>query len=613
MISLKNIELRMGAKLLIENSSLIIQRGKRLGVIGVNGCGKSSLFSLILGKTHCDAGDVDVPQSLRVSHMAQEIEALEQKAIDYVIDGDVYLRSLEKQVDEALEKEDYQKLSQLYELIESHDGYTAKSRAEQLLHGLGFNQKDVEKTVREFSGGWRMRLNLARTLMCPSDLMLLDEPTNHLDIEAIIWLESWLCKYMGTLMLISHDRNFLDNVTNQIVHIENKQITHYIGNYTAFEKAQAEKIKAQQATYEKQQRKIKHIHSFVDRFRAKATKAKQAQSRLKALERIELVSAAHVNSGFSFAFESSEKISNPLVSVNQAALGYNDTALLKNVNFSFHPESRIALLGPNGSGKSTLIKALIDQKNFIEGGVVIGEHTKIGYFAQHQIESLDLKASAFTHVLRISPSASDQKIRDFLGKFNFHGDRIFEAIENFSGGECARVSLALIAWQKPNLLLLDEPTNHLDLEVRHALEVALLEFKGAVLLVSHDRSLIDAVTNEFWLLQDNKIIPFEGDLDDYIKLRKQKSKDETERKTKKNSVAIKNNKKQTKSKKPKDSGNIQYYQKKIKQCEQNINAINKELQAIELQLQDPENFSVKNQDKVKQLANEQKRQKKHAK
>lgn len=483
--------------------------------MGSNGAGKSSLFKLLLGELHCDNGDLDIPGGLRMSHMAQEVPASEGSALDYVLDGDKQLRLIEQQIQQAEGSHNMERLGELHAELDNHNGYSAKSRAAQLLAGLGFSHTDIERSVQEFSGGWRIRLNLAQALMCPSDLLLLDEPTNHLDLDATIWLEQWLRLYPGMLILISHDRDFLDNVVSHITHIERQQLHLYKGGYSAFEQQRAERLAQQQSAFEKQQQRITEIESFVRRFKAKATKAKQAQSRIKELERMEKIAPAHVDSPFSFRFNASDKMSSPLLTLYDADCGYQDTTILKSTSLSLTPGQRIGLLGPNGAGKSTLVKTLVGDLELCKGDRHESENLRIGYFAQHQLEALDLNASPLLHIKRISPKASEQEIRDYLGSFGFIGDRSLEAVANFSGGEKARVALAMIAWQKPNLLLMDEPTNHLDLEVRHALTLALQTFEGVLILVSHDRHLLRNTVDEFYLVANGKVDQFKGDLDDY--------------------------------------------------------------------------------------------------
>ncbi len=515
MITLQDIVLQRGTQRLLDGASLTIHPGRRIGVIGANGSGKSSLFALLMGQLQVDAGEMNIPPAWRMAHMAQEVASSERSALDYVVDGDLKLRQVEAGIAQLADTDEHDQLAVLYAELETVDGYNANNRAEQLLHGLGFSAGQISRPVSSFSGGWRIRLNLAQALMCPSDLLLLDEPTNHLDLDATLWLEQWLKSYQGTLLLISHDRDFLDSIADEIVCFEQQQLQSYRGNYSAYETQRAQRLAQQQAGYEKQQRRVAEIQQFVNRFRAKATKAKQAQSRLKELERMELIAPAHVDSPFRFVFGEAEKNSIPLLNLSEATLGYRGVAVLQQVELSLQPGSRIGLLGPNGAGKSTLVKSLVGDLPLIAGHRVCGEHLAVGYFAQHQLEALDLGASAALHIQRLSPRASEQEIRNFLGGFNFHGDKALQPIAPFSGGEKARLALAIIVWQKPNLLLLDEPTNHLDLEMRHALEMALQGYAGALVVISHDRHLLRNAVDEFYLVANRQVQAFAGTLADY--------------------------------------------------------------------------------------------------
>ncbi|WP_447795267.1 MULTISPECIES: ATP-binding cassette domain-containing protein [Pseudomonas] len=517
MIRLQNLTLQRGPQRLLEDAELTLHAGHKAGLIGANGAGKSSLFALIRGELHPDSGDCFLPADWRIAHMRQEIETLERIAVDYVLDGDLRLREVQRDLAAAEAAHDGAAQARLHSELDSADGYTADARARKLLAGLGFTNEQMDRQVGDFSGGWRMRLNLAQALMCPSDLLLLDEPTNHLDLDAIIWLEEWLKSYPGTLMLISHDRDFLDAVVDHVAHVDQRKITLYRGGYSAFERARAERLAQQQQAYEKQQAQRAHMESYIARFKAQATKARQAQSRIKALERMEELSAAHVDSPFDFVFRESTKISSPLIDLSDARLGYGDKAVLEKVKLQLTPGARIGLLGPNGAGKSTLIKNLAGELEPLAGRLTRGENTVVGYFAQHQLDSLDSKASPLLHLQRLAPTEREQTLRDFLGGFDFRGARIDEPVLNFSGGEKARLALALIAWDRPNLLLLDEPTNHLDLEMRLALTMALQEFSGAVLVVSHDRHLLKSTTDNFYLVADGKVEEFDGDLEDYAR------------------------------------------------------------------------------------------------
>ena len=517
MIRLQNLTLQRGPQRLLEDAELTLHAGQKAGLIGANGAGKSSLFALLRGELAPDSGDCYLPADWRIAHMRQEVDTLERIAVDYVLDGDVRLREVQRELVDAQAAQDGAAQARLHAELDSADGYTADARARKLLAGLGFSNEQMDREVASFSGGWRMRLSLAQALMCPSDLLLLDEPTNHLDLDAILWLEDWLKGYPGTLLLISHDRDFLDEVVDHVAHVEQQKLTLYRGGYSAFERARAERLAQQQQAYEKQQVQRAHMEKYIARFKAQATKARQAQSRIKALERMEELSAAHVDSPFDFVFRESVKISSPLLDLSEGRLGYGDKAVLEKVKLQLAPGARIGLLGPNGAGKSTLIKNLAGELTPISGRLVRGENLVVGYFAQHQLDSLDSKASPLLHLQRLAPGEREQVLRDFLGGFDFRGARIDEPVLNFSGGEKARLALALIAWERPNLLLLDEPTNHLDLEMRLALTMALQEFSGAVLVVSHDRHLLKSTTDDFLLVADGKVEPFDGDLDDYAR------------------------------------------------------------------------------------------------
>jgi len=515
MLEFNKLAIRRGPRVLFEDASFTIHRGYSVGVTGSNGCGKSSLFALILKQIHSDAGDFSLPPDTVIAHVAQETPAVERSAIDYVLDGDTDLRKTQARLAGAELEDNGLVQAECHSALEEIDAYTADSRAGKLMLGLGFKLEQINNPVNSFSGGWRMRLNLAQALMCRSDLLLLDEPTNHLDLDAVIWLEQWLLSYPGTLLLISHDRDFLDKVTTHIVHIEQQKVKMYTGNYSAFEKIRAEQLALQQSQYEKQQREVEHIESFIRRFKAKASKAKQAQGRVKALERMELISAAHIDSPFHFQFYKPEKLPHPLMRLDGVSIGYGDLQILNSASMSLLPGDRIALLGHNGAGKSTLIKLLAGELTPQKGDFEQSSELNIGYFAQHQLEQLDPEASAILHMQRLDPKLTEQQIRTYLGGYNFHGDKVLEPIAPFSGGEKARLVLALVIYGKPNLLLLDEPTNHLDLDMRHALSMALQSYEGAMVLVSHDRHLLRSVTDQFLLVDGGKISPFNDDLDAY--------------------------------------------------------------------------------------------------
>ena len=517
MIVLRALQLRRGVKVLFEDVSLTFNHGQKIGVTGANGSGKSSLFALLLGELHQDAGDLEIQPGLVVAHVAQETPSTDQLAIEYVLDGDAELRHLERELAAAEQAHNGTRIAELHEDLHRVGGYAARARAAQLMHGLGFDDAEIARPVEQFSGGWRVRLNLARALMCRSDLLLLDEPTNHLDLDAIVWLEQWLSGYPGTLLMISHDREFLDTVANAICHIEGQRVRLYAGNYSAFETQRAMQLSQQQATFVKQQREIAHLQSFVDRFKAQATKARQAQSRIKALARMEKIAAAHVDTPFEFAFRKPAVQSDPMLDLDGVDAGYGDVAVLRGIRMTLRPGTRLGLLGRNGAGKSTMMKLLAGVLAPLSGRRVEGKGLQIGYFAQHQLEQLRPDESALWHLTRLSPKTREQELRDFIGGFNFHGDQATEPVGPMSGGEKSRLALALIVWQRPNLLLLDEPTNHLDLEMRHALTLGLQDYEGALVLVSHDRSLLRATADELWLVDEGRVVEFDGDLEDYAK------------------------------------------------------------------------------------------------
>lgn len=525
MLQFTHLALRRGVRLLLEDTSLQIHPGHKVGLTGANGSGKSSLFSLILGEFGPDSGSVSVPSDWVIAHVAQQTPHDVRAAIEYVLDGDAELREVERLIAATDGEKDGEKLALLHGRLENIDGYSARARAGRLLHGLGFGVGEELRAVNEFSGGWRVRLNLARALMCRSSLLLLDEPTNHLDLDAVIWLEGWLREYQGTLLLISHDRDFLDSVVEHVVHIEHGNALLYKGNYTAFERVRAERLALQQSQYEKQQREIAHMRSFVDRFRAKASKARQAQSRLKALERMDMIAAAHVDSPFHFKLLPPEKNPKPLLTLEQVAAGYGATRVLQGVRLTLRPGDRVGLLGKNGAGKSTLIKLMAGMIKAQGGEVVAARDLKIGYFAQHQIEQLRPDSSPLEHLQLLNPKARESELRNWLGGFGFTGDTVFMNTAPFSGGEKSRLALALLAYQRPNLLLLDEPTNHLDLEMRQALATALQDFDGAMVIVSHDRHLLRVATDTLLLVHSGRVEDFDGSLDDYPEWLAQQQRD----------------------------------------------------------------------------------------
>ncbi|HEV3011364.1 MAG TPA: ATP-binding cassette domain-containing protein [Burkholderiales bacterium] len=513
MIRLSQVTLRRGAKLLLEQTDLALNPGEHAGLIGANGSGKTSLFALLRGELHADKGDVDLPRGWRIAHVAQETPALERPAVEYAIDGDARLRALQAELEQT---HDGTRMGELHAALADAEVYTARSRAESLLLGLGFKTEELERPVSTFSGGWRMRLNLAQALMTPSDLLLLDEPTNHLDLDAIIWLEDWLRRYPGTLMVISHDRDFLDGVVKAIVHIDSRKLKRYTGDYSSFETQRAQAVVLAAAQIEKQARERAHLQSFIDRFRAKATKARQAQSRMKMLAKMEDLAPLHVAAPFSFEFRDPERSPDPLLVLESVDAGYPGKVVLENVDLSLRSGERIGLLGVNGAGKSTLVKTIAGVLPVLSGAATFNKGLEVGYFAQHQVEMLRDDESPLWHLKRISESKiREQELRNYLGGFNFPGDMATEPVANFSGGEKARLALALIVWQRPNLLLLDEPTNHLDLDTREALAVALAQFEGTLVLVSHDRHLLRATTERLLIVADGALREFDGDLDDY--------------------------------------------------------------------------------------------------
>jgi len=515
MLSLNNLALRRSTELLFEAVDMKIYPGQKLGITGANGCGKSSLFALIRGELSADQGELSLPSNWAVATVAQETLLSKRIAIEYVIDGDEELRQVQAKLQQAEADTDAMLIASCHERLQDIDGYQANSRAARLLAGLGFSEADSQRPLDNFSGGWIMRLNLARALMCRSDLLLLDEPTNHLDLDAVIWLEQWLKRYQGTLLLISHDRDFLDAVVNSVAHIENLHIDLYRGNYSAFEVQRVERLAQQQAAHQKQQQSIAHMQSYIDRFRAKATKARQAQSRIKALERMRLIAPAHVDSPFHFEFRASRSLPTSLLKLEKASTGYGEQEILADIDFSLIPGERIGLLGLNGAGKSTFIKLLAGELPTFRGQMTRARDLQVGYFAQHQVEQLDLEASALLTMQRLGAHLSEREVRSYLGGFNFRGEKVLQPVKTFSGGQKARLVLALLIWNRPNLILLDEPTNHLDLEMRLALNQALQGYDGSVILVSHDRHLLRSVCDDLWLVDGGALQHFKGDIDAY--------------------------------------------------------------------------------------------------
>ena len=600
MIQLSQITFMRGSKVLLDEASAQVFPGHKVALIGSNGCGKSSLFALLRGELTLDAGDASVPGDWRIVSVAQETPAVSRSAIEYVIDGDKVLRNLQQQLAQAEEAGDGEAIAKYHDLLAQAGAYDVEARAATILDGLGFSTAQLSAPVTDFSGGWRMRLNLAQALLCPSDLLLLDEPTNHLDLDAVIWLERWLQRYQGTLLLISHDKAFIDNCVAQIISVEHQKLVTYTGNYSSYETQRAERIRLQDIEYRKQQDKIAHLESFINRFKAKASKAKQAQSRIKQLERMETLLPAHHASQFSFEFKTPTALPNPLVQMEQITLGYDDHIVLQQVKLNLVPGSRIGLLGRNGQGKSTLIKLLAQVHEPKTGVFTTAKGLNVGYFAQHQLETLDPAASALLHLQRLDKIATEQQLRDYLGGFGFHGDEATAPVAPMSGGEKARLVLALIVYQKPNLLLLDETTNHLDLEMRHALNLALQGFEGAMVLVSHDRFLLSAVCEDFYLVDRGEVAPFDGDLDDYrdwILAQQQEDKPVSEK--------PKVDRKAEKRREAEFRQATAPLRKQIQQAEQQMEKLNKSLADVESSLSDTALYEADQKPQLMKLLDEQ--------
>jgi ATP-binding cassette subfamily F protein 3 len=605
MLRFNHLTLRRGNKLLVEQVDFIIHAGWKVGITGANGTGKSSLFSLILGELQADQGDLIQPPRIEIAHVAQETPALSRSAIDYVIDGDRRLREVETRLAEAEARGDGVAQARLHDAMHHADGYRVKARAGELMHGLGFNSDDLSRPVSQFSGGWRIRLNLAQALMSRSDLLLLDEPTNHLDLDAVIWLETWLRNYPGTLLMISHDRDFLDQVTDHIVHLEQQQAQLYSGNYSGFEQIRSARLAHQQQAYDKQQREIAHIESYVTRFRAKATKARQAQSRLKALQRMVKIGPAHVDSPFHFDFPEPEKNPHLLLKLNQVVGGYDGQKILENVSFNLETGNRIGLLGPNGAGKSTLIKLLAGEITPLSGDYEPAQELRIGYFAQHQLEQLDADASPLQHLQRLNPAASEQTLRNYLGGFGFQADQALDKVAPFSGGEKARLVLALLVYQQPNLLLLDEPTNHLDLEMRHAVGQALQTFQGGMVIVSHDRHLLRITCDDLWLVHQRGVNLFEGSLDDYPAwLSAQRRVDSVRSEERPSSDHSSASRKERKRQQAEQRKRLQPLRKALEQYEEKIDELRQKQKDIEVLLSESSLYDLARKDELKRRLSE---------
>ncbi|WP_340611823.1 ABC transporter ATP-binding protein [Xenorhabdus bharatensis] len=598
MIVFSSLQIRRGIRVLLDNASATINPGQKVGLVGKNGCGKSTLLSLLKGELQAENGSVTFPGNWALAWVNQETPALEISALEYVIDGDREFRQLEQKLKIANEQNDGHAIAHLHGQLDTIQAWTIRARASSLLHGLGFSQAQLEQPVRSFSGGWRMRLNLAQALICRSDLLLLDEPTNHLDLDAVIWLEKWLKSYTGTLILISHDRDFLDPIIDKILHIEQQNLFEYTGNYSSFERQRVAKLAQQQALYQSQQEKVAHLQSYIDRFRAQATKAKQAQSRIKMLERMELIAPAHVDNPFRFSFRKPDSLPNPLLNMEKISAGYGDKTVLDSIKLNLVPGSRIGLLGRNGAGKSTLIKLLAGELEPQQGEIALAKGIKLGYFAQHQLEFLRADESPLQHLARLAPQESEQQLRDYLGGFGFKGDQVTDPSARFSGGEKARLVLALIVWQRPNLLLLDEPTNHLDLDMRQALTEALIDFDGALVVVSHDRHLLRSTTDELYLVHDGKVESFTGDLEDYqqwlTELQRQQLRESQEEKTASGTDSSANNAQNYSAQERKDQkrreaefrSQTQPLRKRLTVLEKQMENLSTELENIEEKLSD---------------------------
>jgi len=598
MLSFNQVSLRRGANLLFADASFILHKDSKVGLIGANGAGKSSLFKMIVGELDSDVGSVEYPDDLRIAYLSQEIPASDETARDYVLGGDAEWCEIQAKLIEAEEGENYGNVAGLHEQLDSIDGYITVPRAEQLMAGLGFQTSEFDQTLKSFSGGWRIRLNLARTLMTRSDILLLDEPTNHLDLDTIVWLVAFLKQYQGAMLLISHDREFLDETVNHIAYLSQQTIELFTGNYTQFEVTKAARLAEQQSSYIKQQREIKHMQDFVRRFAAKATKAKQAQSRVKSLARMELIAPAHVDSPFSFKIPDADRTSDPLLTLDQAALGY-ETPILEGVRFSLHPGDRVGLLGHNGAGKTTLVKTLRGELPLLAGQRHEGANLVIGYFSQHQVDDLSMNDSAYQHLLRLDRNVSEQAARNFLGGFDFQGDKVFEPVRLFSGGEKARLALALVAWQKPNLLLMDEPTNHLDMDMRQALTVALQDFEGAILLISHDRHLLTNSVDDFYLIHDGLITEFDGDLDDYRKFLLGNTSDSSK------TPNVEMKAKSSGVKQKQDQKVLRQIKTQVRNLEARLNRLNGKLSEIETALADAKNYEADQADNLQSLVRSQ--------
>ena len=582
MIAFRNFALRRGGRLLLSNIDLTLHAGTRVGVIGRNGCGKTSLFGAVLGEVDADSGDIDMPSRLRIASVAQETPSLPDSALDFVLGGDQEVFDVIRAEAAAMDAEDYDAVANAHQRLDELNGYDAPARAGKLLHGLGFSAESHLRPVSDFSGGWRVRLNLARALMKPSDLLLLDEPTNHLDLDAVLWLEQWLLRYPGTIMLISHDREFLDGVCTHTLHLNENKAKLYVGDYTSFERQRSEHLRLQQISFEKEQAEREHLQKFIDRFKATASKAKQAQSRVKRLAKLAGTEAVRAERAMHIQFGQPAKLPHSLIRLNDADCGYGTVKILEQVGFGLEAGDRVGLLGPNGAGKSTLAKTLVGELPVINGERVAHPDLRIGYFAQHTVESLTEGQSPMWHLKELAPEAGEQNLRNFLGQWYFVGDRAFESVDGFSGGERARLALALIAYQQPNVLLLDEPTNHLDIDMREALAEALSDFEGAIVLVSHDRHLIGLVSETFWRVADGHVGPFNGDLDEYAVWLKARGNKIDQASSKARQEAAKP------KAQPKSNAELGKLQKQVDKLESRLGDLDSQLAHIQEELAKPE-------------------------
>ncbi len=605
MITFSDIQLLRGGKPLLDQTSATIHPGDKVGLVGKNGCGKSTLFALMKDELSIDAGTFKQPAYWELAWVAQETPALERPALDYVIDGDREFRKLEADLIKAEQDDNGTLVAEIHGKIDTIGGYSIRARAAELLDGLGFSQEQMNWSLTQFSGGWRMRLNLAQALLCRSDLLLLDEPTNHLDLDAVMWLERWLQNYPGTLVLISHDRDFLDPIVGRIIHIENQQLNEYTGNYSSFEVQRSQKLILQQAMFQKQQKQMTHMQSYIDRFRYKASKARQAQSRIKALEKMEKVLPAQFDNPFSFEFREPSALPNPILMMDEVYAGYDDNLILEKIRLNLVPGSRIGLLGRNGAGKSTLIKLLSGELKQQGGDLTYSQGVKIGYFAQHQLETLHPEETPLQHMMQIAPKQTEQELRNYLGSFGFQGDKALDKVAPFSGGEKARLVLALIVWQKPNLLLLDEPTNHLDLDMRQALTLALQTFEGAMVIVSHDRYLLRATTDDLYLVHDRQVAPFDGDLVDYYKwltdqnkADKKEAQPDLDTKDNVNSAAAKKEQKRREAEFRKQTAPLR---KNLQKLEKKMELLTASLSEAEQELSDTSLYQEENKAKLNQV------------